>query len=70
MAEIFKEGKDMNELFKVKKIMTFIWEYPEDKFEKKINRYLRRGWRLLHIGESWREGEGGDIVYTLGWVDG
>jgi len=50
-------------LEKIKEIKTIAWDPVA---EKEINDLLRNGWKLLHIGESWREKEGGDIIYTLG----
>ena len=39
----------------------------------RVNLYLRKGWRLLHVGEEKEvrcDGSGySDIVYTLGWAD-
>jgi hypothetical protein len=43
-------------------VKTIAW-HP--KIDNKINTLINQGWILIHIGESFREKEGGDVIYTL-----
>jgi hypothetical protein len=54
----------MNEeiLLKTKKVKTIEW-YP--RIDEEINKLLNEGWILVHVGESFREREGGDVIYTF-----
>jgi hypothetical protein len=54
-------------LAKAKEVMTIAW-YPN--IDNKINMLLNQGWILVHIGESFREKEGGNVIYTLVRVKG
>jgi len=53
----------MKNLSEIKEVKTI--EYYSN-VEEEINKLLKEGWVLLHIGEDFREGEGGFIIYTLG----
>jgi hypothetical protein len=49
-------------LMKAKKVKTIGW-YPN--IDEEINKLLNEGWILVHVGESFREREGGDVIYTF-----
>ena len=56
----------MSNLENVKEIRIIELSFPEEKTEKEINRLLKEGWKLLHIGEDGNTHDGIDIIYTLG----
>lgn len=66
MGETEPEIKAGSDLQSVTKILK------EEDIDR-VNFYLRRGWRLLHVGEDKEVGFDGagysNIVYTLGWSD-
>lgn len=65
MGEEEPETKTSNDLQCVTKVL-------EEKDVTRVNLYLRKGWRLLHVGENKDVGYDGagysSIVYTLGWT--
>ena len=40
--------------------------YPHEEIERGLNSLLRKGWRILYIGENFLAGEGSEIIMILG----
>jgi len=54
---------EMKDLTWIKEVR--IVKYYGDVSEDEVNKLLKKGYRLIHIGES-RNGEETELVYTLG----
>lgn len=66
MGEAEPDAQKNSDLHCVTKIL-------KEEDPTRVNLYLRKGWRLLHVGEDRSVGHDGagysNVVYTLGWTD-